>query len=83
MDVAPKEKKHSVGEAKERLRSAAARFDPLAFLKRRPLRTVGTAFLAGLAWGSLRCRAAAAGLLPLGLQAWALAERLGLASRRR
>lgn len=83
MDVAPKEKTYSVGEAKQRLRRVAAQFEPLAFIKRRPFRAVGTAFLAGLAWGSLRCRAAAAGLLPLGLQAWALAERLGLAARPR
>ena len=83
MDVAPKEKTYGVEAAKQRLRSVSAQFDVLAFMKRKPMRTLGTAFLAGLVWGSLRGRAAAASLLPLGLQAWALAERLGLAFRQR
>lgn len=83
MDVAPQKETYSVGEAKQRLRHVAAQFDPLAFIKRRPLRSLGTAFLAGVAWGSLRCRSAAASLLPLTLQTWALAERLGLAPRQR
>lgn len=83
MDVTPKEETYSVEEAKQRLRRVSAQFDPLAFIKRRPLRAAGTAFLAGLAWGSLRCRTAVAGMLPLAMQAWDLAVRLGLAAKPR
>ena len=49
MDVAPKEKTYTVGEAKERLRRVSARFDPFAVVRRKPLHAAGAAFLAGLA----------------------------------
>ena len=68
MDVAPKEKTYTVGEAKERLRRVSARFDPFA------------AFLAGLAWGALRRGGAPApvSLLPLAAQIVSLGMRWGL-----
>ena len=80
MDVASKEKTYTVGEAKERLRRVSARLDPFAVIKRNPLPTVGTAFLAGLAWGALRRRGIAApvSLLPLAAQIVSLGMRWGL-----
>lgn len=41
MDVAPKEKTYTVGEAKERLRRVSARFDPFAVVRRKPLHATG------------------------------------------
>ena len=61
MDVAPKEKTYTVGEAKERLRRVSARFDPFAVVRRKPLHAAGAAFLAGLAWGVAPWRHARAG----------------------
>ena len=84
MDVASREKTDPVGEAKQRLRLVSAQFDPLGFVKRRPLRAAGVAFLAGLIWTSL-CRRdkATASLLPLAVQMAGLAARWGLAARQR
>ena len=51
MDVPSQKKADNVGEAKQRLRLLSAQFEPLGFIKKRPLRTTGIALLAGLAWG--------------------------------
>ncbi len=80
MDVAPKEKTYTVGEAKERLRRVSARFDPFAVVRRKPLYAAGAAFLAGLAWGALRRGGTPApvSLLPLAVQIVSLGMRWGL-----
>ena len=64
MDVAPKEKTYTVGEAKERLRRVSARFDPFAVVRRKPLHATGAAFLVSL--------------LPLAAQIVSLGMRWGL-----
>lgn len=83
MDVTPKEETYSVEEAKQRLRRVSAQFDPLAFIKRKAAARCGHGFSGGLGLGSLRCRTAVAGMLPLAMQAWDLAVRLGLAAKPR
>ena len=79
MDVAPKEKTYTVGEAKERLRLVSARFDPFAVVRRKPLHAAGAAFLAGLAWGALRRVGTPTPVsLPLAAQIVSLGMRWGL-----
>lgn len=84
MDVSSQEKTDPVGEAKQRLRLAAAQFEPLGFVKRNPLRAAGAAFLAGLIWNSPRRRPRATpALLPLAMQMAGFAARWSLAARQR
>lgn len=82
MDVPSQKKADNVGEAKQRLRLLSAQFEPLGFIKKRPLRTTGIALLAGLAWGvSRRSGKAAVNLMPLAIQLAGLATRWSLAVR--
>lgn len=58
----------TVDEAKQQLRTASARIDYLAPVKRHPLEAAGAAFFAGVLWNRMGKNHLPQGLLPLALQ---------------